>query len=306
MTCYNRRDTTLACLDALRRQEGIEDIDLKVYLVDDGCTDATGDAVHKQFPDVKVLEGDGNLYWCGGMRMAFGEAMKKDYDHYVWLNDDTHLYPNAVSLLLDTARKVSEIDGRDGIIVGAICDPETGRHTYGGVVRISKRHPLGFQLVEPGDEPLRCDTMNGNCVLIPRSVAQVVGNMSPEFTHWIGDTDYCLRARSKGISSWVTPGYVGTCRSNTDGCRWADPSLSLRERLKLLYSPKGLPPREWVVFARRHGHSIWPWLWLKLHLRVFLPKIWVWCGKEFEPSEKISPKSCHEDGSHDADIDRGH
>lgn len=218
--------------------------------------------------------------------MAWGEAMKGDYDYYLWLNDDTHLYRSAIRNLIETTREVRDAYGREGVVVGAICDPDTGKPTYGGVIRIG--NTLGFRLVQPTGEPQRCDTINGNCVLIPRAVMRVVGNMSPEFTQWIGDTDYGLRVCAEGFSCWVTSRYVGTCRTNPNGCRWADPSLSLRERLKLLYSPKGLPPREWVTFARRHAGIRWPHYWLKLHLRVLFPKLWVWFGREFEPSEETS------------------
>jgi len=279
MTCHNRRSKTLACLDALMKQTSIDGIRVQVYLVDDGCTDGTGEAVREQYPQVNVLQGNGRLYWCGGMRAAFAEAMKGDYDYYLWLNDDTHLYPHAVYILLETSRKVQELNGRDSIIVGAVCDPDTGQPTYGGAVRLSKWRPLGLKPVEPQNEPQRCDTMNGNCVLIPRAIARTVGNLSSEFTHWIGDTDYGLRATKKGYTCWVAPGFVGTCRSNLDGIPWADPNIPLRERLKILNSPKGLPPHEWTTFVRRHAGILWPYCWLILRLRAFFPKLWVWLGK---------------------------
>lgn len=39
MTCHNRRETTLKCLNTLYNQEGATNIDMAVYLVDDGSTD---------------------------------------------------------------------------------------------------------------------------------------------------------------------------------------------------------------------------------------------------------------------------
>jgi GT2 family glycosyltransferase len=276
ITCHNRREKTIACLDTLFNQELDEKCQLFVYLVDDGCSDGTGEAVRKQFPDVKVLEGDGNLYWCGGMRVAWAEAAKKDYDYYVWLNDDTQLFPNTIWVLLDTAEKVRRIDGHDGIIVGEICDLETGRHSYGGVVQTHPRSLLAFKPIEPSDESLRCDTFNGNCVLVSRDVFRKVGNMGAEYTHYFGDTDYGLRARAAGLSCWVTPGYVGECRLNLkeDVVRWAESDVPLWERLRILHSPKGLHPREWRVFVRQHTGIWWPYYWIKPYLRVLFPRLW--------------------------------
>ena len=54
MTCYNRHQSTLSCLEALYNQS-VDDVKLDVYLVDAGCTDGTGEAVRGRFPEVKVI-----------------------------------------------------------------------------------------------------------------------------------------------------------------------------------------------------------------------------------------------------------
>ncbi|MHC5831198.1 MAG: glycosyltransferase family 2 protein, partial [Nostoc sp.] len=71
MTCFNRRETTLICLRALAQQTKSFD----VYLTDDGSSDGTSKAVKVFYPQVQILQGNGNLFWVGGMRLAFAEAM---------------------------------------------------------------------------------------------------------------------------------------------------------------------------------------------------------------------------------------
>lgn len=134
--------------------------------------------------------------------------------------------------------------------------------------------PVG-RPVEPSGKLQRCDTMNGNCVLIPREVAQSVGNISPEFTHKIGDMDYGLRARAKGFPLWVAPTYIGECSRNPPPL-WVNPEAPLKTRLKVLRSPKGLSPAEWIVYARRHAGIRWPLYWLTLYMRALLPGLWRW------------------------------
>lgn len=168
MTCFNRRETTLKSIGALYEQVLPEGMDFDVYLVDDGCTDGTGEAVREQFPKVRVLQGDGNLYWCGGMRMAWAEAMESDYDYYLWLNDDTMLLSGALQTLLATARDVRLREGYDGIIVGSCRDPITRRHTYGGRLKRNRCCRLPDKPLPPSDRITPCDTMNGNLVLVPR------------------------------------------------------------------------------------------------------------------------------------------
>jgi GT2 family glycosyltransferase len=75
ITCHNRKPKTLACLAALFNQELSPEVTIDVYLVDDGSTDGTAEAVHQAYPQVKILQGDGSLFWNRGMRKAFAEAL---------------------------------------------------------------------------------------------------------------------------------------------------------------------------------------------------------------------------------------
>ena len=207
ITCHNRCNTTLACLHALYQQE----TNFDVYLVDDGSSDGTSEAVKANYPAVNILKGDGNLFWVGGMRLAFSEALKNGYDYYLWLNDDTILDSNALPNLLNTHHCLTKRGHPNSIVVGSVRDPLTGNLTYGGRIRSSLRWDRKLEPVEPGLEPIECDTMQGNCVLIPYSVAEKVGNIDAAFIHTLGDLDYGLRSRMLSCSVWIAPGYVATC-----------------------------------------------------------------------------------------------
>lgn len=257
LTCHNRREKTLACLSRVYALQRMPNVFLDVILLDDGCTDGTSEAVKNAFPEVKVLKGNGSLYWNGGMRVVFGAALERGYDFYLWLNDDTLLNPNSLSLLLKTYKSIKSRTGEEAIIAGSLRDPRSGQISYGGWRRSSPWHPLKYRLVPPQFEPVACDVVNGNCVLIPHAVARDVGNLDRRFTHGMGDFDYVLRAKSAGYAVFIAPGFIGTCRRNSIAGTWRDPALPLRKRWKLMSGPKGLPFREWSVFARRYGGPFW-------------------------------------------------
>src|SRR6476469_6570131 len=214
LTCFNRKEKTLACLGALFKQALPADVDILGYLVDDASTDGTSEAVRQTYPQVKIFSGDGNLFWNGGMRLAFSEAMKDDPDYYLWLNDDTVLAPEALNTLLATSRDLFEQGEKKAIVVGSTCDPDTGVFTYGGKVQSRWWHPIYLRAVEPSDRPQPCDTMNGNFVLIPKEVVRAVGNLDPAFMHYAADYDYGWRAKQQGCNVWIAPGYIGTCPLN--------------------------------------------------------------------------------------------
>ncbi len=142
VTSHNRKERTLASLQSLFAQHGIAEIELTVFLVDDGSTDGTGDAVAARFPQVRLLRGDGNLYWGGGTRKAFGAAMEEGFDAYLWLNDDVRLFEDAISRIVASAEAAAS-QGKTAIVVGSMRDPNTGARTYGGYqVRKSGLHML--------------------------------------------------------------------------------------------------------------------------------------------------------------------
>ena len=268
LTCYNRKAQTLACLGALFSQvDGVT-----VYLVDDGSTDGTGAAVEAAYPDVRVIQGTGSLFWNGGMRLGFGMALAGNYDGYLWLNDDTVLYPGAIASLLTTAESLPT----PAIITGSTQDPRSHVFTYGGMRQI---HPLfpPFKVrpVMPQDQPQRCDLMCGNIVLIPRAIAHHLGNLDPHLTHYAGDWDYGLRAKQAGFPIWVAPGYQGSCADNPRPI----PNLAQVEKLS---QPKGMmladvtlhPWQEWKLLMRRHGGWLWPVFWLLPYRRVALQLLW--------------------------------
>ena len=252
MTCFNRRELTLGALAALHRQQNIDDLELTVYLVDDKSRDGTSQAVQEQFPAVYLIHGDGTLFWNGGMRVAFAQAMADGHDAYLWMNDDNLLEGDALSRLVQSARQHAVHSGA-AIVVGSMCDPATGAWSYGGWREEKRGIKLLFHAVQPdkgGD--LRSSTMNGNFVLIPDSVARTLGNLDPRFRHQFGDIDYGLRATKKGISIFVVPGFVGSCVDNSSAGTWRDAGSTLSQRWKHILSPKGSPPREWLLYTWRH------------------------------------------------------
>lgn len=263
ITCHNRRDKTLACLEALFANRLPEGVSLHVILVDDGSTDGTEAAVRERFPEVEILRGDGNLFWNRGMHRAFARAMEIGFDGYLWLNDDTMLYPSAIESMICTWKERCSDGGRACIVVGSTQDPDCGALTYGGVVANNRFRPFRFSLVSPQSCPVECHTMNGNCVFVPHEVVSVVGNLEPRFVHAMGDFDYGLRTRNAGFTLWVMPGYAGICARNLATGGFTDATLSLAQRLRQMNQPKGLPLDSWLLFARRHAGLIWPvyWLW---------------------------------------------
>ncbi len=264
LTVHNRKEKTLSCLANLYAQAIPDDIKFDVFLTDDGCTDGTQDAVRAGFPKVNIIQGDGSLFWNRGMVAAWKEAAKKDFDFYLWLNDDTFLYSDVISRLAEC----SNSHGDKVIIVGSTCALNNKEViTYGGWVN--------NQLVSEVAAQSKCDTFNGNIVLVPRCVYEDLGTNDPYFRHAGGDTDYGYSAGKHGIEIWIAPGVMGECDRHERPTVWMDPSQPLRKRWKNFFSPLGNNPFEYFYLRRKHFgllpacatfvsnfvHFFFPWFW---------------------------------------------
>lgn len=254
LTCHERIERTLTCLAALEAQQGVDEVTFEVIVVDAGSRDGTADAVEARFPQATVLRRGDELFWNGGMRVALGHAVTLDPDHYLWLNDDVDLDSDAVARLLAAHRQLRAERAAPCIVVGSTRDTSSGELTYGGVDRPDRRRPLHYELVQP-DRLRRVETMNGNCVLVPREIVGAIGNLAAAYTHGMGDYDYGHRAELAGGEVWVTPGTIGTCDRNPP--RPQAGSLA-EHRRRVVGATTGLPPGEWFTFALRWAGPLWP------------------------------------------------
>lgn len=289
MTCHNRKSETLNALAALFRQEGLEGFSLSVYLVDDGSTDGTADAIRLLYPHIAILQGTGHLFWTGGMRLAFAAAVQQDYDYHLWLNDDTVLDPSALKTLLVTVQTLKEAGFDAALVSGSTCDSQTQALVSGGFQQPWPRALMRFRLLEPQNQALRCDTISGNCVLAPRVVYQAVGNFSPAFTHFLGDLDYGLRSQRAGYTLWIAPGFVGTSPQHHGRGNEVYTLPCMADLGRRLWHPKGLnfgddlqqrflPIPEWTAFLQHHGGIFWLLPWLLTYRKLFslLLGRWLW------------------------------
>jgi len=263
LTCHNRRDKTTACLESLRDQAGLAElgVSLHVFMVDDGCTDGTAEAALEIWPEVKIISGDGNLYWCGGMRIAWASAATTNPDYYLLVNDDTILFPQAVHELL----AICPTPETTAIAVGAICDPHSGDWTYGG---LQSDKPF----IKNADSPRLCRTMNANCAMVPRVVFRKIGMLFHAYQHAMGDMDYGLLASKSGVKVFETPAFVGACKRNDTCGTWRDNKLPRIARWQKLFSVKGLPPKDWLYYCLRNCGYEWFRYWLSPYIKVLLGK----------------------------------
>jgi GT2 family glycosyltransferase len=199
------------------------------------------------------------------MRLAWEKAATVfDFDFYLWLNDDTVIEKKALCELIDIHQEVLNSENKHAIICGACKSFSNSEiYSYGGRTE--------FDPVIPNDQLQSCKYINGNVVLIPIEIFHVIGNLSPDYTHIMGDFDYGLRAIKMGYKCYTTKSYVAICPPNEGIPAWCNPKTPLKKRWNLLHSPNGLNIHEYIVFRKKHDGWRWILFALKAYFRTVLP-----------------------------------
>lgn len=242
MTCFNRKEKTINAIRKLINENS--EVEFSFIVVDDNSKDDTVKAL-REFTNVTVINGNGNLFYSGGMRKAIEKALKSkcSYDYCLLFNDDVDFYENAIDKLAQKENKY--------IWVGPTCD-DKGELSYGGVIKTSIWRPSFNIIKSENDNWINCDTFNANCVLIPWNIFKNLGNMDEIYSHSLGDFDYGFKAKKLGYEIKVSDEYVGICCDNPIEGNWRDSSLPKTIRLKLKENPKGLPRKEWFYYLRKN------------------------------------------------------
>ena len=288
LTCHNRQEKTSqslislgkALMDYNRGRNSSSKLEIEVYLTDDGCTDETVPNAESivNYAPLHILKGDGNLFWAGGMRFCWKEALKRnsEWDFYLLLNDDTVLYENAFSELMNTHNYNMGKTGIPGLYSGITCSKEEPKRlTYGGDVWVNKF--MGkMKRLDKSEVPQRCDMTNANILLVPTEVVNKIGIFYEKYQHDNADSDYSNLANKKGVPVWVTANYCGECDDDhPDRKKQADIvcSMSLNERKRYFENPIH-SSKDYLLYRSRVTPLRYPLVWVGRIMNLYLPRLY--------------------------------
>lgn len=197
---FNRWHYTRECLESLRAQTSQE---FRTVVVDDGSTDETAAALARDYPEVQVVTGDGNLFWTAGVNRGIEHALTQGADRVMTLNNDVVAAPDFVAQMLATAAQ------HPTAVLGALeFDANSGETIYGGErldFRTNTTHNLLHEIPASRRTGLHPVTyLPGRGLLIPRAVTDKVGLFDEKrLPHYLADFDYTSVARRAGFPVYL-------------------------------------------------------------------------------------------------------
>ena len=243
----------MRCLRELLRQTGELESGgtgcrFAFYICDDNSQDGTVDSIRALQGDIRLFVSSGNLYWSRGMHKAMEMAREDDPDVYLMINDDVLFYNDALKMLLQNYGYYSKQYDAFGLVANII--EETDRELlYGG-------RGTDGKLIPSGEKNVECMLANWNCFLLTREVIQKVGLIDPVYEHAFGDFDYSFMMGRASIPIFLADRPAGECEENKEQGTYTDITLSKRKRLKLFFSPKGMPPRSYFHFYFKNHREL--------------------------------------------------
>jgi GT2 family glycosyltransferase len=188
---YNGAALLDDCLASVFRQAG--DVSVEVLVHDDASTDDSVTLLHSRYPHADLLVSHDNVGFCVSNNRLVEHARG---EFILLLNNDAALFPDALRVLLTTAREQAV----PGILSVPQFDWTTGELVDRGCMLDPFLNPVPNMRAECRDVAM----VVGACLWIPRALWIEIGGF-PEWFGSIGEDLYlCCRARLAGYSVQVT------------------------------------------------------------------------------------------------------
>lgn len=193
-------------VQTLRFLESVKSLSypVTVFIVDDGSTDGSAEAISHEHPGVKIIQGDGNLWWSGATNLGIEKALQMNCNYVFTVNNDVILDPDCIKASVECAQE------NPGSLVGSIIyylkQPDTVWY-FGARFNSSTFdvEPIGGKNGE-FTEITEAEMLTGMGILIPADAFGKIGKFDAKnLPQYLADSDFSLRAKRDGYRLLVTP-----------------------------------------------------------------------------------------------------
>lgn len=268
------------------KNEDREKYRISVVVVDDGSIDGSSKWIMENYPNIHLLEGDGNLWWTGSINKGARYAIEQIKAEYVILwNDDTLCdikYFLELAKLFDDAKFIEK-----SIMASKIfwIDKKNQLFNYGCYYsqKSGKKYIIGLNDFDSGqfEDIIQIQWSGGMGTIIPKHILIKTKYFDSEhFPQYHADIDFFLRAGKLGYKAYAVPTLkIYNNRESTGISK----TKNLNDLMKVLFSNhSNYNIYQNYFFNLRHANSVLSWLnfFLK-YLSLSTKSIWaiIWSIK---------------------------
>jgi GT2 family glycosyltransferase len=204
---FNRKNDVLNILEDIKRQKTIHKIN--ITLVIDGSTDGTEQAVIKKYPDINIINGEGEWWYTKTMNQGFQYAIKTKPDFIITMNDDCRIKEDYVHSLLGAYNMINGERKIVGSMSFSIEEPQ--RIIFSGVKDIVWwRYKVKYyikkntKITQKYSGIYKSISLPGRGILIPYEIIRDIGIFDERFIQYYSDSEFIFRARKNGIGTYIS------------------------------------------------------------------------------------------------------
>ena len=254
---WNGLADTCECLESLRRADYTNN---RVTVVDNGSEADEATILEQEFAGfAEVIRNPANLGFAGGMNVGIRRALEAGAEYVLLLNNDVVVDPGFLKAMIEAARRRANL--------AAACPKAyfSGRpeviYSTGGSANLwtGTARQIGRGERDRGQFDLEAarDYADGLCMLIPVTAIEKVGLLDEEYFNYWEETDWCFRAKEKGLRCHYMPAAKVWHK--------AERSLASTDEYHYHYQ------RNALMFVRKRGNALQAVTALLTHLLVYGP-----------------------------------
>lgn len=196
---WNGKHDTLDCLKSLSKIDH-DGIKTHIVVVDNGSSDGSSGIIKKQFPQVAIIDNKTNLGFGAGANQGAKYAQANGADFLLFLNNDTMVNEDFLVALWEFCETCQK-----DVVSPYIYYHNSHKLWYCGgrvIWPIARIEPI--KCIER-DDFYQAELLSACCMLVSKKAWETVGQFDEKYFFGLEDTDWCLRAKKKGIALWVNP-----------------------------------------------------------------------------------------------------
>ncbi len=269
---HNCLGQTLDCINSLKCMTYSN---FNIIVIDDGSTDGTAEILGRDHPDVRVMLGNGSLWWSGSTNWGIRESLERKCDYVLTLNQDAVVDRHMLSTMVQTAQ-----ENRTAIIGAKVYYYQHPKRIWfaGGKVggKIWNLYIAGHGEEDHGQYDVLVDVawLTGMGMLIEACAFRSVGLMDERaFAQHYADADFSIRAKKQGYRLLYEPRARIWHKVGDYDPKVRHNQRALREILKD-FSGKHTNKNLRIVWRFYARHCPRRWLWISFPTRVLYSLVW--------------------------------
>jgi GT2 family glycosyltransferase len=176
----------------------------EIVVIDDGSPDDTAQHLARHYPKVRVLSGDGKLWWTGATNLGVRYALRRGFDYVLTINNDAVVSPGFLAQLVRTAQshprsivgsRINWLDRPSRVwSAGGYMDWRSGL-----ILQLEHYDVDERELLARCPSPTRAEILTGCGTLVPADCFREIGLYDRTwFPHYHADSELVLRAARRG------------------------------------------------------------------------------------------------------------